>query len=105
MHLFAASSTLLSSLLSIYLSTLLLSRFALFKNKTERNNRAFTLIVYSFIPGIIFNSLAFLIPRINYLSILSLFSFHVLCKGISPIFSIPNTKNQLILHLYSSIFF
>lgn len=94
MHLFAASSTLIFSLLSIYISTLLVSRFVHFESKTERFNRAFTLIAYSFIPGIIFNSLAFLVPKINYLTILSLFSFYVLYKGISPMLSIPNDKKS-----------
>jgi len=94
MHLFSASATFLFSILSIYISTLLVSKFAQFEDKKDRFNRAFTLIGFSFIPGILFNSLAFLIPTINYLTILSLFSFYILYKGISPILSIPDDKKS-----------
>jgi hypothetical protein len=94
MHLFSASATFLFSILSIYISTLLVSKFAHFDNKTKRFNTAFTLISYSFVPGILFNSLAFLFPTISYLTILSLFSFYILYKGISPILSIPDDKKS-----------
>ncbi|PKQ65132.1 hypothetical protein BZG02_04710 [Labilibaculum filiforme] len=94
MHLFSAIATFLFSILSIYISTLLVSKFAHFENKAERFNRAFTLVAFSFIPGILFNSLAFLIPTINYLTILGLFSFYILYKGITPMLSIPNDKKS-----------
>ncbi|MBN2598000.1 MAG: DUF1282 family protein [Marinifilaceae bacterium] len=94
MHLFSASTTFLFSILSIYISTLLVSKFAQFQNREDRFNRAFTLISFSFVPGILFNSLAFLIPTINYLTILGLFSFYILYKGISPILSIPDDKKS-----------
>ncbi|PCH67188.1 MAG: hypothetical protein COC06_11655 [Bacteroidales bacterium] len=94
MHIFSASATFLFSVLSIYISTLLVSKFAQFENKTERFNKAFTLVSYFFVPGILFNSLAFLIPTINYLTILSLFSFYILYKGISPMLSIKNDKRS-----------
>ncbi|WP_096429572.1 Yip1 family protein [Labilibaculum antarcticum] len=94
MHIFSASATFLFSILSIYISSLLASKFAHFDTKTIRFNKAFTLIGYSFVPGIIFNSLAFLIPTINYLTILSLFSFYILYKGISPMLSIADDKKS-----------
>ncbi|MFA9372001.1 MAG: Yip1 family protein [Labilibaculum antarcticum] len=94
MHIFSASATFLFSILSIYISSLLASKFAHFDNKTIRFNKAFTLIGYSSVPGILFNSLAFLIPTINYLTILSLFSFYILYKGISPMLSIADDKKS-----------
>lgn len=94
MHLFSASATFIFSILSIYISTLLISKFAHFDDKTIRFNKAFTLVTYSFVPGILFNSLAFLIPTINYLTILSLFSFYLLYKGISPMLSISDDKKS-----------
>ncbi|WP_372752764.1 YIP1 family protein [Labilibaculum sp.] len=94
MHLFAAGATFVFSLLYIYISALMTSQFAHFTIRTERFKRAFTLITFSFIPGIIFNSIAFLIPMINYLTIFSLFSFFVLYKGISPMLSIPENRKS-----------
>jgi hypothetical protein len=94
MHLFSASATFLFSILSIYISTLLVSKFAQSDDKTKRFNSAFTLIGYSFVPGILFNSLAFLFPTISYLTILSLFSFYILYKGISPMLFIPDDKKS-----------
>ena len=78
MHLFSASATFLFSIVSFYISTLLIAKFAHYETKQERFTKAFTLVGYSFVPGIIFNSLAFLLPSINYLTILGLFSFFIL---------------------------
>lgn len=94
MHLFSAGATFLLSVLSILVSSWLISKFAHFDEKTERFNKAFILVSYSFIPGIIFNSLAFLFPMVNYLTILSLLSFYFLYKGIAPMLNIPVEKKS-----------
>jgi len=94
MHLFLASATFIFSILSILISSLLIGKFAHFEDENERLNKAFTLVAYSFVPGILFNSLTFLFPTINYLTILSLFSFYILYKGISPMLNIPADKKS-----------
>lgn len=94
MYLFSASATFLFSILSIYISTALIAKFAHYETKQERFTKAFTLVGYSFVPGILFNSIAFLLPTINYLTILSLFSFYILYKGIGQMLNIPEDRKS-----------
>jgi len=94
MYIFTAIGTFIFSILSIFLSAFLLSQFAVWPSKAKRFQKAFTLTAFSFFPGLIFNSLAFLLPMLNYLTILGLFSFYILYHGITPILNIPNAKKS-----------
>lgn len=92
MHLFSASATFLFSIVSIYFSALLIAKFAHYEKKQERFSKAFILVGYSFVPGILFNSIAFILPIISYLTILGLFSFYILYKGIDTMLNISEDK-------------
>ncbi|RUT78519.1 Yip1 family protein [Ancylomarina longa] len=94
MHIFTSVSTFIFSILTIFLSAYLLSFFAVWPTKSKRFQKAFTLTAFSFFPGLIFNSLAFLLPNLNYLTILGLFSFYILYHGITPILNIPSEKKS-----------
>lgn len=92
MHLFTAIFTFCFSCLSIFLSAYLVKHFAQFQASKKRFNQAMILSCYSSIPGIVFNSIAFLLPMVPFLSILSLFSFLILYYGIGPILNIPSER-------------
>jgi hypothetical protein len=94
MHIFSAIATFCLSLTSILLTSLLIRQFAIYDDKKVRFQKAFTLVAFSFVPGIVFNSIAFLFPIINYLTIFSLYSFYILYLGITPILNIPSTKKS-----------
>lgn len=68
--------------------------FAVVPNRSERFSRAFILVAFSYSPGFIFNSIAFLFPVINYLTIFSLYSFYILYKGITPILNVPEQRKS-----------
>ena len=94
MHLFSAISTFVFSIVSIFLSAFLVKQFAMYKDQKMRFRRAFVLIGFSYFPGLILNSIAFLFPIINYLTIFSLYSFFILFKGITPMLNIPVDKKS-----------
>lgn len=94
MYLFSSITTFILSILSIYISAFIVRPFAVLPTKKERFSRAFLLVSFSYTPGFIFNSIAFLFPIINYLTILGLFSFYILYKGITPILNVPDRRRS-----------
>jgi uncharacterized membrane protein len=94
MFLFSAIATFALSIISIFISTMVVRPFAVVPNRSERFSRAFILVTFSYSPGFIFNSIAFLFPVINYLTIFSLYSFYILYKGITPILNVPEQRKS-----------
>ncbi|WP_321309682.1 Yip1 family protein [Marinifilum fragile] len=94
MFLFSSITTFILSITSIYISSLVIRPFTVLPTKKERFERAFVLVAFSYTPGFIFNSIAFLFPTINYLTIFGLYSFYILYKGITPILNVPNRRRS-----------
>lgn len=94
MFLFSSITTFVLSIASIYISSIVVRPFAVLPTKRERFERAFILVAFSYTPGFIFNSIAFLFPIINYLTIFGLYSFYILYKGITPILNIPDRRRS-----------
>ncbi|NOU61037.1 Yip1 family protein [Marinifilum caeruleilacunae] len=94
MFFFSAITTFVLSILSIYVSAFVVHPFAVMPNKKERFSRALLLVAFSYTPGFLFNSIAFLFPVINYLTIFSLYSFYILYKGITPILNVPDRRRS-----------
>ncbi|MPQ47556.1 DUF1282 domain-containing protein [Marinifilum sp. N1E240] len=94
MFLYSAIATFIFSIVSIFLSSWLVKQFTVLPDNKERFNHAFILIGFSYTPGIIFNSIAFLFPTINYLTIFGLYSFFILYKGITPILNVPDHRKS-----------
>ncbi|WP_282015854.1 Yip1 family protein [Marinifilum flexuosum] len=94
MFLFSSITTFVLSIASIYISSIVVRPFAVLPTKTERFERAFILVAFSYTPGFIFNSIAFLFPIINYLTIFGLYSFYILYKGITPILNVPDRRRS-----------
>ncbi|MDQ2179450.1 Yip1 family protein [Marinifilum sp. D714] len=94
MFLFSSITTFVLSIASIYISSIVVRPFAVLPTKKERFERAFILVAFSYTPGFIFNSIAFLFPIINYLTIFGLYSFYILYKGITPILNVPDRRRS-----------
>lgn len=94
MFLFSSITTFVLSIASIYISSIVVKPFAVLPTKKERFERAFILVAFSYTPGFIFNSIAFLFPIINYLTIFGLYSFYILYKGITPILNVPDRRRS-----------
>lgn len=94
MFLFSSTTTFVLSIASIYISSIVVKPFAVLPTKKERFERAFILVAFSYTPGFIFNSIAFLFPIINYLTIFGLYSFYILYKGITPILNVPDRRRS-----------
>ncbi|WP_321515296.1 Yip1 family protein [Marinifilum fragile] len=94
MFLFSSITTFFLSIASIYISSFVIRPFAVLPTKKERFERAFILVAFSYTPGFIFNSIAFLFPTINYLTIFGLYSFYILYKGITPILNVPDRRRS-----------
>lgn len=94
MFLFSSITTFVLSIASIYISSLVIRPFTVLPTKKERFERAFILVAFSYTPGFIFNSIAFLFPIINYLTIFGLYSFYILYKGITPILNVPDRRRS-----------
>lgn len=94
MFLFSSITTFILSIASIYVSSLIVRSFTVLPTKKERFERAFILVTFSYTPGFIFNSIAFIFPVINYLTIFGLYSFYILYKGITPILNVPDRRRS-----------
>ncbi|GAB7086484.1 Yip1 family protein [Marinifilum fragile] len=94
MFLFSSITTFILSITSIYISSLVIRPFTVLPTKKERFERSFVLVAFSYTPGFIFNSIAFLFPTINYLTIFGLYSFYILYKGITPILNVPDRRRS-----------
>jgi hypothetical protein len=94
MFLFSSITTFILSIVSIYISSLLIRPFTVLPTKKERFSRAFILVAFSYTPGFIFNSVAFLFPVINYLTIFGLYSFYILYKGVTPVLNVPDRRRS-----------
>ncbi|WP_421920526.1 Yip1 family protein [Marinifilum sp.] len=94
MFFFSATATFVLSILSIYVSVFIVRPFAAIPTKRERFSRAFLLVAFSCTPGFVFNSIAFLFPVINYLTLFGLYSFYILYKGITPILNVPDSRRS-----------
>ncbi|MCY1635611.1 MULTISPECIES: Yip1 family protein [Marinifilum] len=94
MFLFSSITTFVLSIASIYISSIVVRPFAVLPTKKERFERAYILVAFSYTPGFIFNSIAFLFPIINYLTIFGLYSFYILYKGITPILNVPDRRRS-----------